>query len=61
VARVRGHRGGETAAAYFSLIANYLRHELDPFANLWDLSTRLPALLVGRPDQYEMRVLLPDR
>jgi transposase len=53
-------RGGRAAAAHFSLIASCVRNNVEPFAYLRDLLTRLPALLpsVARDD---LRSLLPDR
>ena len=54
-------RGGHTAALHFSLIASCLRHDLDPFAYLRDLYTRLPILLAEYPSQDQLRDLLPHR
>ena len=52
-------RGGRAAAVHFSLIASCARHEIEPFAYLRDILTRLPALpLATRED---LRELLPDR
>ena len=49
-------RGGRAAAVHFSLIASCRRHQVDPFAYLRDLFTRLPA---AKPS--DLRNLLPDR
>ncbi|HUF79845.1 MAG TPA: IS66 family transposase [Burkholderiales bacterium] len=57
-------RGARAACVYFSLAASCLRHEIDPFAYLRDLFTRMPVLLAdrdGRPSDEELRPLLPDR
>jgi transposase len=53
-------RGGRAAAAHFSLIASCVRNNVEPFAYLRDLLTRLPARSpsVSRDD---LRSLLPDR
>ena len=48
--------GGHTAAVLFSFTATCRRHDLDPFAYLRDVFTRLPALANDRLDE-----LLPDR
>jgi len=48
--------GGNTAAILFSFIASCQRHEIDPYAYLRDVLTRLPATPVNQLDQ-----LLPDR
>ena len=40
-------RGGRAAAVHFSLIASCLRNNVEPFAYLRDLLTRLPTLLPG--------------
>jgi transposase len=53
-------RGGRAAAVHFSLIASCHRHQVDPFAYLRDLLTRLPAL-GPHPERDELRALLPDR
>lgn len=53
-------RGGHAAAVHFSLIASCARRDLDPFAYLRDLFIRLPALK-AKPDQDQLRALLPDR
>jgi transposase len=53
-------RGGRAAAVHFSLIADCARHDLDPFAYLRDLFTRLPELR-AKPDPVALRSLLPDR
>ena len=53
-------RGGRAAAVHFSLIASCLRNNVEPFAYLRDLLTRLPAL---GPDASRdaLRALLPNR
>ena len=48
--------GGNTAAVLFSLIATCQRHEVDPFAYLRDLLTRLAAAPLSQLDAF-----LPDR
>jgi len=48
--------GGTTAAILFSFIASCQRHEVDPYAYLRDVLTRLPATPVSQLDQ-----LLPDQ
>jgi len=48
--------GGNTAAVLFSFIATCQRHEVDPFAYLRDVLTRLAATPLSQLDQ-----LLPDR
>lgn len=48
--------GGETAAILFSFTATCRRHEIDPFAYLRDVLTRLPATPINEIDQF-----LPDR
>lgn len=53
-------RGGRAAAVHFSLIASCHRHQVDPFAYLRELLTRLPAL-GPHPERDELRALLPDR
>ena len=54
--------GSETAAVYFSLIASCLRHEVDPFAYLRDIFTRLPLISASSSSSAsELRDLLPDR
>ena len=53
-------RGGQTAAVHFSLIASCRRHNLDPFAYLRDIFTRLPAL-ANTASREDFRRLLPDR
>lgn len=55
------NRGGHTAAVHFSLIASFLRRQLDPFAYLRDIFTRLPVLLAANPSRDQLRALLPDR
>jgi len=53
---VGSDRGGETAAILYSCTATCRRHDLDPFAYLRDVLTRLPT------HPPERRVdLLPDR
>jgi transposase len=50
--------GGRAAAIFFSLIVSCKRHNLDPFAYLRDLLTRLPAILpTATPEQ--LTELLP--
>ena len=49
-------RGGHAAAVHFSLIASCRRHQVDPYAYLRDLFTRLPAATPS-----DLRNLLPDR
>jgi hypothetical protein len=53
-------RGGRAAAVHFSLIASCARHEIEPFAYLRDILTRLPALLPQATPE-NLRALLPDR
>jgi transposase len=53
-------RGGEAAAIHFSFVANCRRHNVDPFAYLRDVLTRLPRL-GETPASDELRELLPDR
>ena len=48
--------GGYTAAVLFTFTTTCRRHDLDPFAYLRDVFTRLPALANDRLDE-----LLPDR
>jgi transposase len=48
--------GGHTAAVLFTFTATCRRHDLDPFAYLRDVFTRLPGLPADRLDE-----LLPDR
>jgi transposase len=48
--------GGHTAAVLFSLIASCARHEVDPFAYLRDVLTRIAAHPMNR-----LAELLPDR
>jgi hypothetical protein len=48
--------GGETAAILFSIMATCRRQDIDPFAYLRDVLTRLPATPINQIDQ-----LLPDR
>jgi transposase len=57
-------RGARAACVYFSLAASCRRHEIDPFAYLRDIFTRLPVLLAetaGHPTAEQLRPLLPDR
>ena len=49
-------RGGETAAALFTLTKSCNRHRVDPFAYLRDVYTRLPAI-----SESQLESLLPDR
>lgn len=49
-------RGGETAAALFTLTKSCNRHQIDPYAYLRDVFTRWPAL-----HESELEALLPDR
>ncbi len=53
-------RGGRAAAVHFSLIASCLRNNVEPFAYLRDLLTRLPAL-GPNASRDALRALLPDR
>jgi transposase len=53
-------RGGEAAAIHFSFVASCRRHNVDPFAYLRDVLTRLPRLGES-PSPDELRTLLPDR
>jgi transposase len=48
--------GGETAAILFSFMVTCRRHDIDPFAYLRDVLTRLPATPINQIDQF-----LPDR
>jgi transposase len=53
-------RGGQAAAIHFSFVASCRRHNLDPFAYLRDVLTRLPLLGADAlPEQ--LREFLPDR
>jgi transposase len=55
--------GGRTAATLFSLIGSAKRHDLDPFAWLRDVLTRMPKLLaasVSEPEELP-QPLLPDQ
>jgi hypothetical protein len=57
-------RGARAACVYFTLAASCRRHEIDPFAYLRDLFTRLPQLLAdtaGHPTADQLRPLLSDR
>jgi transposase len=53
-------RGGRAAAVHYSLIASCARHDIQPFAYLRDILTRLPALL-PQVTRENLRALLPDR
>jgi len=53
-------RGGRAAAIHFSFVASCRRHDLDPFAYLRDVFTRLPLLGPDAP-RHQLRELLPDR
>jgi hypothetical protein len=53
-------RGGEAAAIHFSFVASCRRHNVDPFAYLRDVFTRLPLLGPDAP-RDQIRELLPDR
>lgn len=53
-------RGGRAAAVHFSLIASCRRNNVEPFAYLRDLLTRLPAL-GPNASRETLRSLLPDR
>lgn len=53
-------RGGRAAAIHFSFVASCRRHNLDPFAYLRDVFTRLP-LLGDSPAPEQLREFLPDR
>ena len=48
-------RGGKSAAIIFSLIASCQRHDVDPYAYLRDILTRLPATPLSQIKQF-----LPD-
>lgn len=52
-------RGGRAAAVHFSLIASCVRNNVEPFAYLRDLLTRLPALS-SNASRDDLRSLLPD-
>jgi transposase len=53
-------RGGRAAAIHFSLVASCRQHNIDPFAYLRDVFTRLPGL-GAQPSPAALRELLPDR
>jgi transposase len=53
-------RGGEAAAIHFSFVASCRRHNVDPFAYLRDVLTRLPRL-GENASPHALRELLPDR
>lgn len=53
-------RGGRAAAVHFSLIASCARHEIEPFAYLRDILTRLPAL-PQQATRDDLLDLLPHR
>jgi hypothetical protein len=53
-------RGGRAAAAHFSLIASCVRNNVEPFAYLRNLLTRLPTLSANA-SRDDLRALLPDR
>ena len=53
-------RGGRAAAIHFSFVASCRRQNLDPFAYLRDVFTRLP-LLGPNASTDQLRELLPDR
>ena len=52
--------GGERAAVWFSLIGSARLHEVEPWAYLRDVLTRLPEL-GEEPGDDALRELLPDR
>jgi hypothetical protein len=52
--------GGEAAAAWFSLIGSAKLHEIEPWAYLTDVTTRL-AHLGDSPSDEDLTPLLPDR
>lgn len=52
--------GGERAAVWFSLIGSARLHEVEPWAYLRDVVTRMPEL-GDAPDDDALRELLPDR
>jgi transposase len=57
-------RGARAACVYFTLAASCRRHEIDTFAYLRAVFTRLPRLLAdtnGHPTADQLRPLLPDR
>jgi transposase len=57
-------RGARAACIYFTLAGSCRRHEIDPFAYLRDLFTRLPRLFAdtnGHPTADQLRPFLPDR
>ncbi len=56
---VGSDRGGRAAAIHFSLIASCLRNQIEPYAYLRDLLTRLPALGPA-PTADQLRPLLPS-
>jgi transposase len=51
-------KGGRTAATLFTMISSAMRNDLDPWAYLRDVLTRLPALGAS-PDREELLPLLP--
>ena len=50
------HKGGKSAAIMFGLIATCQRHEVEPYAYLRDVLTRIAATPINRLEN-----LLPDR
>lgn len=52
--------GGEAAAAWFSLIGSAKLHEIEPWAYLTDVTTRL-AHLGDSPSDEDLTPLLPDQ
>jgi transposase len=48
-------RGGRTAAVLYSLTGSCRHHDIDPFAYLQDILSRLPSLSPG-----QLHELLPD-
>jgi len=52
--------GGRTAATLFTMISSAVRNQLDPWAYLRDVLTRLP-LLGEHPSRENLLPLLPDR
>lgn len=51
--------GGQRAAALYSLIASCKANQVEPWAYLRDIFTRLPALPAEEPELLDQ--LLPDR
>jgi hypothetical protein len=51
--------GGQRAATLYSLIASCKANQVEPWAHLRDIFTRLPAMPTDDPEQFDQ--LLPDR